>query len=69
MLLDDGNFLGSHFDAEISAGDHDSVSDLEDFFQMIDGLRLFELGDDWDIAAVSGNDALYLGDVGGGAHE
>ena len=69
MLLDDGNFFGRHFDAEIAAGDHDSVSDFEDFFQMIDGLRLFELGDDWDIAAVRGDDALYLGDVGGGAHE
>ena len=51
VLLNDGNFFGRHFDAEVAAGDHDSVGDFENFFEMIDGLRLLEFGDDRDIAA------------------
>ena len=58
MLLNDRNFFRRHFDAEIAAGDHDSVGGFENFFQMIDGLRLFELGDDGDVAAVRGDDLL-----------
>ena len=57
VLLDDGNFFGGHFDAEIAAGDHDAVGDFEDVVEVIDGLRLFELGDDRDVAAVGGDDA------------
>ena len=49
--------------------DHDSVSSPEDFFQMIDGLRLFELGNDRDIAPVRGDDSLDSGDIGGGTDE
>ncbi len=69
VLLNHRNFFRRHLDAEIAAGDHDSVGGFEDFFQMIDGLRLFELGDDRDIALVRGDDLLDLGDVGGGADE
>ncbi len=36
---------------------------------MIDGLRLFELGDDGNIAVVGGDDLLDHADVGGGADE
>ena len=64
-----GNFFGRHFDAEIAAGDHDSVGGFENFFQMIDGLRLLELGDDGNVAAVRGDDLLDHADVGGGADE
>jgi hypothetical protein len=58
VLLNDGNFFRRHLDAEIAAGDHDSVGGFENFFEMIDGLRLFEFRDDGDIAAVRGNDLL-----------
>ena len=51
MLLDDGNFFRRHLDAQISARDHDPVRDFEDFFEMIDRLRLFQLGDDGHIAS------------------
>ena len=56
VLLNDRDFFRRHFDAEIAAGDHDSVGGFENFFQMIDGLRLFELGDDGNVAAVRGDD-------------
>ena len=69
MLLDHWNFFGRHFDAEIASRDHDSVSDFQDLFQMVDGLRLFEFRDDRDIALVRGDDLLDLRDIGGGAHE
>ena len=69
MLLDYRNFFGRHFDPEIAAGHHDSVRFFEDFFEMVDGLRLFELGDDGDVTSAAGNDLLDHADVGGGAHE
>ena len=69
VLLNDRNFFGRHFDAEIAARDHDAVGGFENFFQMIDGLRLFELGDHGDIAAVRGDDLLDHLHIGGGAHE
>ena len=47
-----GTFSGGDLDAEIAAGDHDSVGGFENFFQMVDSLRLFELGDDRDVAVV-----------------
>ena len=69
VLLNDRNFLRRHFDAEIAAGDHDSVGHFENFFEVIDGLRLFEFGDDGDIALVRGDNLLDHADVGGGADE
>src|SRR5437879_3591994 len=69
VLLYHRDFFGRHFDAEIAAGDHDSVGGFEDFFQMIDGLRLFEFGNDRDIALVRGDDSLDGRDIGGGADE
>jgi len=64
MLLDYWYFFGSDFDAEVSASDHDTVGGLENFFQMIDGLRFFEFGDDWDITAVRGDDPLGFANIG-----
>ena len=69
VLLNDGNFFGRHFDAEIAAGDHDSVGGFENFFEMIDGLRLFQFGDDGDVAAVLSDDLFDHLHVGGGADE
>ena len=64
-----GTFSGSHFDAEIAASDHDSVGSFENFFEMVDGLRLFEFGDDGQVAVVGGDDLFDHADVGGGADE
>ena len=69
MLLNDRDFFGRHFDAEVAARDHDSVGGFENFFQMIDGLWLFKLGNDRNVAVVGGDDLLHHADVGGGADE
>ena len=53
VLLDHGNFFRRHLDAEIPARDHDSVRDFQDFLQMIDGLGLFQFGDDRHITSVA----------------
>ena len=58
MLLNDGNFFWRHFNAEVAAGHHDSVGGFENFLQMIDGLRLFQLGDHRNVAVVRGDDLL-----------
>src|SRR5579864_5194965 len=63
VLLNDGNFFGSHLNAEIAAGDHDSVGGFENFFQMIDGLGLLELGNHGDIAAMRGDNLPDHADV------
>jgi hypothetical protein len=69
VLLNDWDFFRRHFYAEIAASDHDSVGGFENFFQVIDGLRLFEFRDDGDVAVVLGDDLLDHADIGGGADE
>ena len=44
MLLNDRNFFRRHFHAEIAARHHHAVSSFQNFFEMVDGLRLFQLG-------------------------
>src|SRR5262249_13339748 len=52
VLLNDWNLFRGHLNAEIAAGDHGCVGSFENFFQMVDGLRFFELGDYWDVVLV-----------------
>ncbi len=51
VLLNGGNFFRRNFHAQIAASHHDAVGDLQDGFEMLDGLRLFQLGDDPGVAA------------------
>ena len=44
MLLNDGNFLRRHLHPEIAARDHHAIGGFENFFEMVDGLRLLQLG-------------------------
>ena len=46
-----GTDFGRKLDAEVAAGDHDAIADVEDVFERIDGLRFLELGDDVDLVA------------------
>ena len=64
-----GTFSGAISTPEISAGDHDSVGHFKNFFEVIDGLRLLEFGDDRDIALVRSDNLLDHADVGRGADE
>src|SRR5690606_36144641 len=45
-LLHDRHLLERQFDAEVATGDHDSVEGVDDLIELVDGLRLLELGDD-----------------------
>ena len=38
--------------AEVAAGDHDRVEGVDDLVEVLDGLRLLDLGDDGDAAAL-----------------
>ena len=69
MLLNDRNFLGRHFDAQVAARDHDAVGSREDFFQLFQYLRLFQLRDHRGIAAVGANKLLGIVHIAGGTHE
>ena len=69
VLLDGRDFLRRNFDAEVAAGDHDAVGDFEDGVEVLDGLRLFELGDDPGVGLEGGEAALDVANVVGGAHE
>src|SRR5208282_3935494 len=69
MLLNDRDFFRRHLDSKIAAGDHDSVGSFENLLEMVDGLRLFELGDDRNLFAIGGDDLFHHLHVGGAAHE
>ena len=69
VLLDGGDFFGRDFDAEIAARDHDAVGDFEDAVEMLDGLGLFELGDDPGVGLEGGEAVLDVANVVGGADE
>ena len=69
VLLDGGDFFGRDFDAEVAAGDHDAVGDFEDGVEVLDGLGLFELGDDPGVGVEGGEAVLDVADVVGGADE
>ena len=45
LLLHYGNFFRAHFYAQVAARDHHAVGDFENFVEIVDGFRLFELGD------------------------
>ncbi len=69
VLLDGGDLFGRDLDAEIAAGDHDGVGDFEDAVEVLDGLGLFELGDDPGVGLEGGEAAFDVADVVGGADE
>ena len=60
------HLLERHFDAEIAAGDHEGVAELDDFLEPLDGLRLFDLGHD---AGAALDDLADVDDVLGALHE
>ena len=61
-----GTCLDRHFDAEIAAGDHEGVAELDDLLEPLDGLRLFDLGHD---AGAALDDLADIDDVLGALHE
>ena len=69
VLLNGGNLFRRNLDAQIAAGHHDAVSDVEDCVEVLDGLGLFKLGDDPGFAAVGGDTVAHQANVFSGADE
>jgi hypothetical protein len=69
VLLNGGNLLRRHFHAQIAARHHDAVGHLQNGVEMLDGLRLFQLGDDPGVAAEGGHAIAHQAHVFGGAHK
>jgi len=68
-LLDDRHGLERKLDAEVATGDHDAVEGVDDLLESVDGLRLLDLGDDGDLAALLLHDLVHPGHIGGVAYE
>ena len=68
-LLDERHLLERHLDAEVAAGDHDAVEGADDLVEVLDRLRLLDLRDDGEPAALLVHDLVDPADVVGGAHE
>ncbi|CAM5687348.1 hypothetical protein SALBM311S_09230 [Streptomyces alboniger] len=58
-----------HFDAEVSAGDHDAVEGGDDVVDGFDGLGFLHFGDDGEAAALFVHDAMDVVDVASAADE
>ena len=69
VLLNGGNLLRRQLDAQVAAGHHDGVGGGEDGVQVLDGLGLFQLGDDPGFAAVGRDAIAHQADILRGAHE
>ena len=48
QALGNGNLFGRNFDAQVAAGDHDSVGLVQDFVDVVDPFFVFDFGDDLD---------------------
>ena len=66
LLLDARNLLQRHFHAEIAAGDHQRIRNLDDLGEALHGLGLLDLRHD---AGTAGCDLAHLGDVVRTLHE
>ena len=69
MLLDQRNFLRRDFHPQVAACHHDRMRDFENGVQVFDGLRLLQLGDQTDIAAMLRDGAPRAQNILGGTHE
>jgi hypothetical protein len=68
-LLHQRDLLQRQFHAEVAAGDHDPVEGLDDRLEVLDRLRLLQLGDDGDGDVLLPHDVAHQLDVGRRAHE
>ena len=65
-LLQARNGFERQLDAEVAAGHHDGIAQLDDLFETLDGLGLFDLGHD---ASATLDDLAHVDDVFGALHE
>ncbi len=62
LLLQAGDALNGHFDAEITAGNHEAVTGRDDGVEVVDGRRLLDLDDDGGAVAddASGFEHVFM---------
>ena len=60
---------GVNLHPEIAASDHDTADFLENFLEMLDGLRFFDFRDDWFGRTRRGNEFLQRPNIRRTAHE
>ena len=68
-LLHERHLLQREFDAQVATGHHEPVEDLKDLREVLDGLRLLDLGDDRQPDPDLVHDRVDVLDVGGRADE
>ena len=68
-LLNGGNLFRRNFYAQVAARHHDAVGDLENGVEMLDRLRLFQLGDDPGVETEGGHAVAHQAHVFGRAHK
>ena len=68
-LLHQRHLLERQLHAEVAARDHDAVEGVDDRLEVVDGLRLLDLGDHRQAHALVVHDPLHVEQVVGAAHE
>ena len=69
LLLQQGHFLGRHFDAEVAPCHHHPVTEGQDVVDLVDRLKFLDLCHYWGLVAVAADQLADLDHVGGIAHE
>ena len=69
VLLNRRHLLRRHFHAEIATRNHDGVGSLQNRVEMLDGLWLFQLGNDPAFAAESSNAVANQAHIFSGTHK
>ena len=69
MLLNGRHLLRRHLDPQVATRDHDAVRGFENAFQVLNGLRLFQLGNDPGLGAHTGHAMPDHPDILRGAHK
>ena len=63
MLLNDWDFFRRHLDPKIAARDHHAIRDFQNRFQLIEGLRFFQLGYHRNMLLMRGDYCFDLADI------
>ena len=68
-FLDGGHFFGRHLDPQVAPGHHDAVGRIDDGVDVLQGLGLFDLGDDGRLIGQGGQVFPHASDVVRMPHE
>ena len=69
LLLQQGNFFGGHLNSQVAPSHHHPVAEGQDVVDLIDGLKLFDLGHHGGFVAMAADQFADLAHVRGVAHK